>query len=479
MASAALRISAQAAELGAALGRSLGEDAISAVPVGDGSYSTLQEIYRVEQWNEGFIGLTGGHLCYTFGFERNHYTLLALQMVCAFAFFKLLMCVGRLKRCSGPGMEDPPERDFAIDELDNFGSLVDEQLGQRTGVGAQASERGLQSVLSTLASQAPLQTTTQVAHASQTASSSLHLGPPERPKELQALHGEVQEKVAALKVKWEEERSRKLDDWVNHLAHHEAGMAVAYLRYQAVVSFMVLVGICVSIAGIPHPRGIWNAYCIFAFAYANSGLLPSAVLGVAYMMASSRNPVFLVPGADSSGRPDPSYHLLPTATASGPAVAAHDLAKRMEQAINQAMVAVLPMAVPLLLVVATHVLPFALAYIWVVLVVVIPAVVFVRLFICLDRFLSIIAELPGAWLLFPRQQSTRQAEVAILILSTTAGLIAMMGVFTMTRVYSGEYPGGGYVNNLVGHFVKDPDWSRSPCSWGGVREFVDLLLRWT
>lgn len=437
----------------------------------------VRETYRAELWSKSFLGLSGGHLCKTFGFNKNSYSPLAAQMLTAFVILKLLMYLGHRCWLQPPQAEEEEDvsgpEDPAIEELSRFNDMVEDRLGTlMTQVDNNKTEQAAAPSAAPhhagAAAAGPQAATAEADSAWQ--------------RDVEALKAEVQQRVAGIKDKWAKEKvtmhmPQPLK--VSESESNEGWMAIVYLRGQAILSCVVLLQIGVSISTVPHEHDAWSTYCLFAYAYVNCGLMPSALLGVAYVIGLIGHPLFLVP--QTSERPDPSYQPLPT-DITGSTVASAKKSRRInrEQARQQATIALIPSFVPLACVAITHVVPFTVLYVWVAVIVLMLSQVIVRLAQLCDPLLERLVQLPGVSLFLPAQRGLRQAELASIAFQVFAGVFVLMSVLTMTRVYAGEFHHGGYLDQLLEHLIKDERiWMRSPCGWSNVNRIMDFMLRWS
>jgi len=426
------------------------------------------ESVKADEMVADFLGVEWGHLCPRFGYNHNQQWLLVFEAAVSFAIFQLVLYAAW--RMSGSGFMAPPpaaENDATLEELEHFSSMVDNHLSSMTQVEHNS--------LATFSSGQPMESAMSTAMSSGKRQ--------ERPDDLQQLKEEFHQKITAVKTKWKQPEDGKVEETEeNNVFHNTALLIAVYWSVQAILSYVVLCSVGISMIGMPD-RGVWQHYCLLLYAVSNCGILPSGCQAFAFLMDWWHyEALTTMPGSYSSpSTSDASYRDILSVPAS-PELAAPRISscaamdkdmQRRQGEVNEMkwkfVLMCVPQIIPVAFMVVTHTIPFLFAYLWLTLLLAIVTYLFVVLAKNIVRRTS-----PD-----PRQRILRQAKVLAFVLQLVTTLYIHASVQVMTRVYAGEWRHGGYFDSLWLHLIMDSSGSfSSMCPWFSIVRVIDAPLRW-
>jgi hypothetical protein len=448
--------------------------------VGGGSMAD-KEFVKADKMVADFLGIEWGHLCPRFGYNHNEQWLLVFEAVVSFAIFQLVLYAAwRMSGRSGLLAGTVPlsrADDPTLQELDQFSSMVDTQLSSLT----QTEQNSLATF-----------TTNQHLYSSEMSSAMGSGKRLQRPDDLAKLKEEFHQKITQVKAKWKddpdapENAEEETDE--NNIFHNTALLIAVYWSVQAIMSYVVLCSVGISMIGMPD-RGVWQHYCLLLYAVSNCGILPSGGQAFAFLVDWWQYEALTTMPASYSTPPESSYRALqsvPTSPTGLPELAGpfpprsasyaaidKDMQRRQSE-VNEMkwkfVLMCLPQIVPVAFMLVTHTIPFLFAYLWLTLIAALVTYLFVALAKIIVRRTS----------KDPRQRILRQAKVLAFVFQLVTTLYIHASVQVMTRVYAGEWRHGGYFDSLWLHLLVDDGggWF-SDCPWFSIVRLIDAPLRWT
>mmetsp|Transcript_64322 Transcript_64322/g.123787 ORF Transcript_64322/g.123787 Transcript_64322/m.123787 type:complete len:456 (+) Transcript_64322:88-1455(+) len=446
-----------------------------------GDAAEKAEFVKADKMVAEFLGIEWGHLCPRFGYNHNQQLLLVFQAAVSFAIFQLVLYAARRmsSRIGGGSVSRGTSgqgNDPTLQELEHFSSMVDSQISSMKQV-----EHDSLATFSSGNQQQHL-------HSQSATSTAMSSGKrQQRPEDLQRLKEEFQQKITEVKAKWRESddpnapnMEEETDD--NNIFHHTALLIAVYWSVQAILSYVVLCSVGISMIGMPE-RGVWQHYCLLLYAVSNCGILPSGGQAFAFLVDWWNYEALTTMPASGSAPSDSSYKALRSAPASStglPELAAprydsidKDTKRRMNE-VNEMkwkfVLMCLPQIVPVAFMLITHTIPFLFAYLWLTLI----AAIVTYLFVILAK--NIVRRTSED----PRERILRQAKVLAFVFQLVTTLYIHVSVQVMTRVYAGEWRHGGYFDSLWLHLLIDSrGGSFSTCPWFRIVWVIDTPLRWT
>jgi hypothetical protein len=455
---------------------------------GDWTVDPLRnENHRSDRLLSDFLGLKDSQLCPVFGFDRNTYFLLALQVICGFAILKLCRMFSESvaapkevvqdlepeeesgRRASAPASFSAPprKRTMSGDPFASGGVSVGDPFASGASSAFQPHGRSRQQNF--------------VSFSSGFEDDSGQYG---EDREISALNDEFQQRLAKILQdrRHQEHKSpaehamlsqdaSRLD--VSHFQESTIAMEdeepagipilpIVYWVWQVIMAFILLVTMIVSMTQyngawteLMRSRGSWAHYNLFIFAYMNSGMLPTGVQAFFYVITSMM---------DMQSRRGPGGATRLLQVAPGEEEAGERAAPDLAEVNKRLFMLMTPMLLPLAAAALTHVMPFCFCYPWVL----VLAGAFAAGLIMLIRF--------GAAQL---KVSKRLEMDALMLLSQlVVCLFVHSGVPVMIRVFAGEWHHGGYSNQLFSRVFRG-EFEHTPCTWFSFSHGVDAVLRWT
>jgi len=452
---------------------------------GDGNMaddvSGKAEFVKADKMVSDFLGIEWGHLCPRFGYNHNQQWLLVFEAALSFALFQLVLYAAwRMSARSGSSVASTTtgrgHNDQTLEELEHFSSMVDTHLSS-------ISQTEHNSLATFSSGHHPTQSATSSAMASGKRQ--------QRPDDLQKLKEEFQQRIAQTKAKWKEpddpnapvDMEEETDE--NNIFHNTALLIAVYWSVQAIMSYVVLCSVGISMIGMPD-RGVWQHYCLLLYAVSNCGILPSGGQAFAFLVDWWQYEALTTMPASHSSPADASYRALqsvPVSPTGLPELAAPrttsyaEIDKDNQRRLNEVnemkwkfVLMCLPQIVPVAFMIVTHTIPFLFAYLWLTLIAALVTYLFVTLAKNIVRRTS--AD--------PRQRILRQAKVIAFVFQLVTTLYIHASVQVMTRVYAGEWRHGGYFDSLWLHLLIDSrGGSFSTCPWFSIVRLIDTPLRWT
>mmetsp|Transcript_82500 Transcript_82500/g.223527 ORF Transcript_82500/g.223527 Transcript_82500/m.223527 type:complete len:464 (+) Transcript_82500:184-1575(+) len=454
------------------------------------------ENHRSDRLLSDFLGLKDEQLCPVFGFDRNTYYLLALQVIVGFAILKLCRMLSESfaapkevvqdeepeeglgeRRASAPPSfhHSPPSRKRSMSgSSDPFASMPR---------GLSGGDPFASSASSALQTQGRSRQQNFVSFSStyEDVGGGQHV----EDREIAALNEEFQQRLAKIlqdrrqqeqeifkspaeQAMMSQDASQLEFSQLDALTmgdEEPAGipiLPIVYWVWQVIMSFVLMVTMIISMTQyngawteLMRSRGSWAHYNLFIFAYMNSGMLPTGVQAVCHMITSLLE-------MQSRRGPGGATRLLQIAPGEEEA---DDRAGPDAAEVNKKLfLLMLPMLLPLAAAALTHVVPFCFCYPWVL----VLAGVIAAALIMLTRF--------GA----AQLKISRRLEMDALMLITqlVACLFVHSSVPVMIRVFGGEWRHGGYSNQLFSRVFRG-EFEHVPCTWFSFSHGVDAVLRWT
>mmetsp|Transcript_66324 Transcript_66324/g.154075 ORF Transcript_66324/g.154075 Transcript_66324/m.154075 type:complete len:409 (-) Transcript_66324:125-1351(-) len=408
----------------------------------------MSEFAKADKMVERFLGIRSGHLCPQFNFNHNTQPMLIFEVITSSLILQAIFFGARWMNSKlHPEDTERENVDGSLQDLDQFSTMVDKTLTSMT------------------------QLQTQALSTQQTANrSALESYRQERPRDLQRLRDEFQQKISAVKNKWqnEPEDPGPLDETTDF--HVTAALAVLYWALQAILSCTVLCCIGVSMISIAD-GGVWPHYCLLMYAVSNCGMLPTACQALVFLAdwfffeAIVSAPARL--GATQQQPSVPSYQPLEQTSPRR-----SDSARRRQEEVNDMKpkfaILCMPELVALGFMVTTHTIPFMFMFLWMTLLILVVGYLVVRL---VQRFVKTMW--PD-----PRRRALHQMQIFALLFYMFLALYVHASVQVMTRVYAGEWRHGGYFDSLWWHLIIDTA-DLAPCPWFTFVRVVDFPLRWT
>jgi hypothetical protein len=469
----------------------------------------MTEDHRSDRLLSDFLGLKDSELCPVFGFDRNTYHLLALQVITSFLILKLCTLLSTFlpyliqdrrqellspepspiedDRCATPPREPDPlatlrseqELGSALGSTLRPVSLEDQPFTSDMRLAMQTRSRPQTHLSTSMSDDEPR---------------SMMQG---EDREIQALNEEFQDRLARIledrRQKEQEEMKRAADESLMakqaefELSQLEAAenislppvvmdseqnmiipiVPVVYWAWQVI---MALVLLCAMLFSMTHydgkwtqlmrSRGAWSHYNLFIFAYINSGMLPTAVQAFSYILTN-------MPVRPGSGTSYSSLH-----NDGGDDMRLLEIGSGGERAEQEELAEVnrrvfyllLPLLMPFMAASVTHMVPFCFCYPWVV---VLTAAITLGL-VWVSRFVAAVV----------KASLKQESDAVMLVLQIVACLFAHSCVPVMTRVYGGEWRHGGYSNQLFTRVFRG-EFEHVECTWFSFSHGVDAVLRWT
>lgn len=454
------------------------------------------ENHRSDRLLSDFLGLKDEQLCPVFGFDRNTYYLLALQVICGFAILKLCRMFSETVAAPKEVAQDPEPEAGLLQGDQRVSATNSPPPRKRTtsgmsnddpfATGGGGGDPFASSATSALQSQR--ERSRQQNFVSLSSTYEDNGGPAAEDREIAALNEEFQNRLARiLQDRRQQQEQIDFKSPVEHAMHSQdasrlelsrlqvfkegdeepAGISIlpiVYWVWQVVMSFILLVSMIISMTEyngawteLMRSRGSWAHYNLFVFAYMNSGMLPTGVRAIFYVisclleMKSRRGPggasrlLQIAPGEEEE---------------EADAAAAVDPAE-----VNKKLfLLMLPLILPVAAAALTHVVPFCFCYPWVL----VLAGAIAAALIMLTRFAC--AQL----------KVSKKLETDILMLTSqlVVCLFVHSSVPVMIRVFGGEWRHGGYSNQLFSRVFRG-EFEHVPCTWFSFSHGVDAVLRWT
>lgn len=432
-----------------------------------GTDSEQRELELSNRWLASFLGFPDeacgremSCLCRAVGWEPIPIYWLALQVATGFAFFYLCLqapwglCLSHIKVpawCWRSHTADQPVPDLALEGLSRFEDVVQKEL------------HSLEMLDRELTTRDPLQT----ARSSETPSrlSSLK-GPmnPQRPNDLRQLEDAMKIQVAMVREKWKKQPANWVEEkeqpptTVSCTGCTKLHVAEVYWGGQLALSCILLLWMGVSMSSHRN-QSAWSNYCLFCYAFANTGMVSSGVQMVAWLLA----PRVDLPWHPVWQAPQVGYKPMST-TVSAQLEAKKISPDELNRATFNLAIVFLPVLLPLGALFLTHTVAFAVCYPWVILIVVVAAWAAVQM----GRFLAqkLAASLSMNW---------RYDQIGFFVYAIFATVLIQMSASVMTSLYAGEWQHGGYFDRVMQIVFTQ---STQPCAGGPMRS-VDFMLRWT
>jgi hypothetical protein len=469
---------------------------------GGGSLDVLDpeasEDDRSERLFTEFLGLQSTQLCPVFGFDENRDLGLAFQVLTSFLFLKLFLYIAeasgglagpspspqrRISAETGSHVEPvavatpsvTPRRKEALDELNHFSSVVDDHLGESSRLGgiSSQSERDTErqelrdAIQDTIRKQQERWQTKRQQREESKSPMQLDRGRTLLPN--QQVKAEIPTAYAPLQASSSVSDPSGIAQDPVEPNDPTLMMPVIYWAWQVTMAVILQIAMLISLAHYANAGGwrvermsFWSHYNLYIFAFANSGMLPSAVQAVFWAYQ------FIVNSSMNIRVRAPTASTLQMRAVADPGTGSEgdDAFREDEEVAHMSkwlLILLVPLLLPLLLTTLTHMVPFAFTYVWMIALTAMLAAAGIYLLQLLGDYL--------------RLSTQRKGEAAILVMQLSLTLLLHSSVKVMTYIYSGEFRHGGYFDHLLEHAFQDR-FAHGDCTWLSFNFLVDAVLCW-